>query len=408
LPGYVGSKVAGVAFDFSIGRLSILKLLIIAFPVCVWQIGFLNGAASAEENLRLPFAATFSGQFAEIGTRVWREGLLPGVAEVNKRGGIHGRRLEFYKVDVRFPETAGWIAEFRRICKDVGIPIVFGIGTTKSTIAIFEDNRKCGLPVFSPFSSGAWPYKTGDGKRDFGCCLFRYQPLPDDVLPILIKTAKERLGIKTVALSHSIDDRAAVQNVRVSRKALTEIGIKIVNDLGFKNAETNLQPQTSSIRHSRADAIIMHHRPGLAGALLLQLRNRRVKTQVLTDSNIGSTDFWKQSQGKAKGSIGYSLYAADDPNPATQAWVKQWRILTGRKGVPDAFVTTYYDAVLVLAHVLNTAKSLSRKDIITSFLKVENHETLSGVITWSNVGDIFRPAPILVQMGDEGVLNLWK
>ena len=398
-----------IAADFSARRPQIRTLLTLVVAASVVLIIAGTRPVSAEEKLRLPFAATFSGAFTELGTRVWREGVMPGLAEVNKRGGIRGKQVEFYKVDVRFPEITGWIAEFRRLCKDTSIPIVFGVGTTKSTIAIFEDNKKCGLPVFSPRSSGAWPHQASDGKKDFGCCMFRYQPLPDDVLPILIKTAKQRLGIKTVALSHSIDDRFAVNNVRVSRKALTDAGIKIVNDLGFKNAETNLQPQTSSIRHARPDAILMHHRPGLAGAFLLQLRNRRVKTQVLTDINIGSADFWKQSNGKAKGSIGYSIYAADDPRPVVQNWVKKWRELTGNeKSAPDSLVTTYFDAVQVLAHVLNTAKSLDHADVIESFLKVKNHETLSGTISWNGVGDILRPEPILVELGDEGVLKFWK
>ena len=95
-------------------------------------------------------------------------------------------------------------------------------------------------------------------------------------------------------------------------------------------------------------------------------------------------------------------------NRQTQDWVKKWRAITGKKGAPDAFVTTYYDAVQVLAHVLNSAKSMKREDIIQSFLNIKEHQTISGTITWNNVGDIFRPAPILVQVGDEGVLNLWK
>lgn len=384
------------------------KLIAVALAALVLPLVFAAGAASAQEKLRLPFAYIFSGPFIEFGERVWNEGLVPGVAEVNKRGGIKGKQVEFYKVDVRFPETAGWIAEFRRLCKDEDVPVVFGVGATKSTIAIFEDSRTCGVPVLSPSSGGAWPYRTDDGMKDFGCCMFRYQPVPDEVMPVLIKTAKERLNISRAALSHSIDDDFAANNIKVSRKALQDNGVEIVDDVGFKDAETNFASQVASFRRNRPDVIVMHHQPGPAGTFLLQLRDRGVDAQVVTDIIVGGIDFWKQSNGKAIGSIGYSLYSADDPSPAVQEWVAKWRAITGKSGAPDAFVTTYYDAVQVLAHVMNQAESLKREDILKSFLSVKDHQTISGTITWNNVGDIFRPAPILVRLGEEGVIQLWN
>ena len=384
------------------------KLIALALTALILPFIFGMSTASAGDKLRLPFAYIFSGPFIEFGERVWNEGMVPGVAEVNKNGGIWGKQVEFYKVDVRFPETAGWIAEFRRLCKDDSVPVVFGVGATKSTIAIFEDSRKCGVPVLSPSSGGAWPYRTDDGKKDFGCCMFRYQPVPDAVMPVLIKAAADRLGLKRAALSHSIDDDFAANNIKVSRQALQDAGIEIVDDVGFKDAETNFASQAASFRRANPDMIVMHHQPGPAGTFLLQLRDRGVKAQVVTDIIVGGADFWKQSNGKAKGSIGYSLYSADDPRPAVQDWVKKWHKITGKKGAPDAFVTTYYDAVQTLAHVMNSAKTQDRKGILEAFLNVDNHKTISGTITWNNPGDIFRPAPIFVQLGDEGVLNMWK
>ena len=384
------------------------KILTLVLATLVLPIIFSASTVSAQDKLRLPFAYIFSGPFIEFGQRVWNEGLVPGTAVVNANGGIHGKMLEFYKVDVRFPETASWIAEFRRLCKNPDIPVIFGVGATKSTIAIFEDSKTCGVPILSPSSGGAWPYKTADGKKDFGCCMFRYQPVPDEVMPVLIKTVVNRLGVKTAAISQSIDDEVGVNNFKVSRKALQENGVKIVEEVSFKDAETNFASQVAAVRRGNPDIMVMHHQPGPAGTFLLQLRDRGVKAQVVTDIIIGGADFWKQSNGKAKGSIGYSLYSADDPRPVVQDWVAKWRKITGKKGAPDAFVTTYYDAVQVLAHVLNSAKSLSHEDVRQSFLNIKEHKTLSGTITWSNVGDVFRPAPILVELGDEGVLKLWK
>ena len=93
-----------------------MKRLIVGAATAVTV--FLHAAAFAQEPIKLPFPDIFSGSLIEFGERVWNEGLLPGVAKVNAQGGIKGRPLEFYKVDVRFPETAPWISEFRRLCAE--------------------------------------------------------------------------------------------------------------------------------------------------------------------------------------------------------------------------------------------------------------------------------------------------
>jgi branched-chain amino acid transport system substrate-binding protein len=362
----------------------------------------LNGAQSAEP-LKLPFPYIFSGNLIEFGERVWNEGLLPGVAKVNAAGGIKGRPLEFYKVDVRFPETAPWISEFRRLCADDSIPVIFGVGATKSLLAIYEEVKNCNVPVFNPSSGGHWPHK------NFADWIFRYQPMPANIMPTLLSKVKQQQGIKRVALTFTLDDEFAVNNANVSRDVIKQLGLELVEEQSFKTKETNFASQVAAIRAAKPDAIIMHHQPGDAGTLLLQLRERGVDAQVITDTIVGGADFWKLSNGKAEGALGFSLYNVDDPRPLVQDWVKLWRANTGRAdAAPDGFVTAYYDGVQVLAHVLNQAKDLSRASVRESFLNVKGLRTISGTIEWGGVGDVMRPAPILVQLDGNGKLRQWQ
>ena len=292
---------------------------------------------------------------------------------------------------------------FRRLCADKDIPIIFGVGATKSLLAIYEETRKCKIPVFNPSSGGHWPHK------DFADWIFRYQPMPADVMPTLLQKAKDQLGIKNVALTFTLDDEFAVNNANVSRRVIKEMGLNLVTEQSFKTKETNFASQVAAIRAAKPDAVVMHHQPGDAGTLLLQLRERGVEAQVITDTIVGGADFWELSKGGAKGAIGFSLYSVDDPRPAVQDWVTLWRKNTGKaEAAPDGFVTAYYDGVQVLAHVLNNAKDLSRAAIRESFLTVKGMDTISGTIEWDGVGDVRRPAPILVQVGDNGKLRQWK
>ena len=359
-------------------------------------------APASGEPIRLPFPYIFSGPLIEFGERVWNEGLQLGVQKVNEEGGVKGRPLEFYKVDVRFPETAAWISEFRRLCQDPALPVIFGVGATKSVVAIYDEAKTCGIPIFAPSSGGQWP------RQDFAGWIFRYQPMPETVMPILFRYVKERLGAKTAAMSFTLDDEFGVSNANVSRQVLKQVGIELLTEQSFRAKETNLASQIAAIRAANPDIIVMHHQPGDAGAFLLQLRERGVNAQVVTDVNVGGEDFWRLSKGKAKGALGYAIYAATDPRPVVQEWVARWRKATNRPdAAPDNFVTAYYDAVQILARVLNNSKDLSRESIKQAFLAIRDLDSISGKVSWLEVGDVVRSQPILVQLGDNGVLLPW-
>ncbi|MBM3508899.1 MAG: amino acid ABC transporter substrate-binding protein [Alphaproteobacteria bacterium] len=363
-----------------------------------------DAAAQSKEPIRLPYASAFSGPFVDFGERMWKEGALPALKIINDQGGINGRPLEFYKMDTRFPDTSQFLADFRRVCDDKGTPMIFGIGATKATIAVYEDLKRCGLPILNPSSAGAW------GPPDFGGWIFRYQPDAAQVVPLLVKKAHGKFGFKNVALSHTNDDDATVTNIRIVRKTLDEIGVKVSSDQSFKNKETNFASQVAAHRQSNPDAVWMSHQPGDAGTFLLQLRERGLNVQAMTDGIIGSVDFWKLSQGKAAGAVGYALYAADDPRPVVQNWIKQWRQMTNQSDkVPDVFVTATYDAVIILGQVLRSVKDINnRQEIRDAFTKLRDLDTISGKVSWPKDGDAVRSEPIFVQLDPNGILKKWN
>jgi len=356
---------------------------------------------AAGQPYRIPFPYVFSGPLVDIGERVWAEAVQPAVEKINKEGGIKGRPLELYKIDVRFPETAAWISEFRRLCADPSVLVIFGIGATKSVLAIYDDLKKCSIPVFAPTSGGEWPQK------DFADWIFRYQPTPSSVAPIMFKKAKEVFNIKTAAITYTSDDEYSVNNTKITREALQKLGVKIVTEQTFRSKETNLASQVSAVNAAKPDAIVMHHQPGDLGAMALQLRERGIKAQLIGDNTITSEDAWRLSKGGTKGAVAYALYAADDDRPIAQEWLQRWRQVTKRADYPDTFVTAYYDTLLLLAHVLNDS-DLSRASVRDAFLRLKNYETISGGVTYPAAGDVERAEPILVQVGDDGASRVWK
>lgn len=380
-----------------------LRKLLLAFSAVVLAFSSATDLAAEDKKpLRLPFAYVFSGPAADYGTRTWNQVAIPGMKVINERGGIKGRKLEFYKVDTRHPETAPWVTDFRRLAADPDIPVIYPVGTTKSTLAIFDLTGELKMPAFSPASTGRWPLPS------FGDWMFRMMPQIDTSSPPLLRKAKAKFGLERVALVHTDDDDMAVGNYRALKKIVPAVGLDIAIEQTFKSEDKNLAAQVAAIRAAEVDAVVVSLQPWSAGTLALQLRERGVAAPIIGDPGLIPPEYWELSKGKGNDTYMYAYWSPHDQRPVVQDWIKLWRETTGQDDkFPDSFITAYFDGLMVLAHVLETAEDLSRESVRKSFLAVDELETISGFITWNKAGDVERPtSPVLVQWKD-GVVVPW-
>ncbi len=382
-------------------RRMLLALVALAIPAAL-----VSGQAMAQmakgDPVRLPFAYVFSGTAQDFGDRVWNEAVVPFVAELNeKKGGIKGRPLEFYKVDVRFPETAPWITDFRRLASDPKIPIIFPIGPSKSHLAIIDLTEEYKVPTYTG-SLAKWP------KPSFGNWTFRYGPQVATSMPPILEKAKAVFGTKKVALAYTQDDEFNVNNANELRKMLPRHGITIVEEQTYKGDDTNMAAQVAKIRAANVDAVVLTSQPWTAGVFTFQLRERGVDVPILSDPGILGVDYWRLSKGKGENAYAYSIFNPHDKRPIVQDFIQLWRKTVSKpEDFPDYFVVQYYDMLIALAHVLNTSDDLSRDAIRRSFLAVKDFETISGEITWSEPGDVVRSKPVMITWKD-GVMVPWE
>ena len=359
--------------------------------------------AAQDKVLRIPFASNFSGNFAPFGLRLWRGATL-AAEKINEAGGVRGHKLELYQVDAR-SETASLIAEYRRICADDAIPVFVAPVASKQLFAIYEIAKTCNLATFAPTSGANWVYP------DQGKWIYRYLPVPQLVLPVQYRKLNEKLGATTVGLSHTIDDDFTVYNAKLGRKYIADAGMEIVADVGSRQKETNFASQVAAIRSKRPDLVVLSHQSDDGGKFALQLRERGIEAQISdTGYTVVGRDFWELSKGKGIGAIGSSIYTSSDQRPIVQEWIDFWRQRTGKGDQdPDAYETSVYDAVNVLATVLENAASLGRKDVADAFLTVKDMDTISGTVSFraEDLPDAYRSEPILVRLGEDGRLERW-
>ncbi|MBM3505018.1 MAG: ABC transporter substrate-binding protein [Alphaproteobacteria bacterium] len=364
-----------------------------------------SGAAVAQEKMiRIPFLTNFTGPSAPFSLRVWR-GAEAGMAEVNAQGGVRGgMKIEFFKVDNR-SETQTALTEYRRACANQEIPIYWAAVSSKDIDALYEVAKDCSMATFASTSGSHWIHP------DPGKWVYRYLPVPTQVLPVQYQKLKAEFNVKTAALAIESDNNFAVFNAKIAKEILEKLGVKIVVEVDSKLHETNFASQVSAIRAARPDIIILSLNTDSGGRLTRQIRERGITVPISdTGYTVVGRDYWENSQGTGIGAIGSSIYASSDPRPIVQDWIKKWRAATNNPTTdPDPYETSTYDAVLVLAKILNNAKSLSRQDVADAFMTINSMETISGTISYrkQDLPDVFRSEPILVKLGENGRLERW-
>src|SRR5262245_7155536 len=102
--------------------------------------------AFAQGPVKLAIVAEITGGGAPSGT-MWRDGVLLAVEDINKKGGILGRRLEASVMDTQSdPPTS--VAVMRRAIIDHPFAIL-GTVYSSSTVANMEIARQAGIPQIS-------------------------------------------------------------------------------------------------------------------------------------------------------------------------------------------------------------------------------------------------------------------
>ena len=103
-----------------------------------------------EERILFGQSAAFSGPARELG-RNMNLGIVAAFREANRRGGVHGRRLELVTLDDAYePEAA--IANTRKLIEEEGVFALIGaVGTPTSRSAV-PITLQAGVPYIAPFT----------------------------------------------------------------------------------------------------------------------------------------------------------------------------------------------------------------------------------------------------------------
>jgi ABC-type branched-subunit amino acid transport system substrate-binding protein len=253
-----------------------------------------QASGAAPPPLLLGQSAPFSGPSAQLGQE-YRQGAEAWFAEVNRRGGIHGRPIRLVSRDDRYePELT--LRNTRQLLEQDRVLALFGyVGTptSKAVLPLVERER---VPFVAPLS-GAQALR-----QPLRATVFHlragYQAEIDQLVDALVRDARHRIAVLAQNDAFGDDGLAA------SEQALARHGLKPVATARVERNSSQVGVAVARIARARpSGVIIIAAYPGSA-AFSRELRRRRSPAQLMNVSFVGTRGLQDALPGGEASGIG--------------------------------------------------------------------------------------------------------
>jgi len=247
-----------------------LGLLVIAMATAL--------SASAQNTVKLAIVAEITGGGAPSGN-MWRDGVLLAVEELNKKGGIQGRRLESFVMDTQTdPPTS--VAVIRRAINDRPFAIL-GTVYSSSTVANMEIAREAGIPQISGSESVLVVQK---GNPNIFLTSFSQQV----GFAKLVKWLVEDLNANKIALIY-VNNAFGRGGREMFVKFLKDRGKVVVADISTEPQQADFTAELTQVRASGATHLMIYSHEEENARIMIQMRKLGLNVEPVGDNLCAQT-----------------------------------------------------------------------------------------------------------------------
>lgn len=307
--------------------------------------------------------ATF-GQSTDKGIRL-------AIDEKNATGGIKGKHIRLVAEDNqgKQDETAAVVRKL--ITRDHIVALLGEVASNRSLIA-GPIAQQAQIPMISPSSTNPDVTKVGD-------YIFRVCFIDPFQGPVMARFAKENLKHNKVAILKDLKSDYSLGLAEYFTKKFKELGGEIVAEATFQNGDTDFKAQLTQIRSHQPQAIFVPAYYTEVGLIARQARQLGIKAVLLGGDGWDSPKLFEIGQDAIEGSYFSNHYSTESPVPATQEFIKKYKIKYHE--TPDGLAAAGYDAANVLIAAMERAPELTPVAIRAAIAATKDHPGATGNIT---------------------------
>jgi branched-chain amino acid transport system substrate-binding protein len=167
-----------------------------------------------------------------------------------------------------------------------------------------------------------------------------------------------------------------------------------VSKQSYAQGDPDYRGQLSTIRAANPDAIYIPGYYGDVAIIAKQARQLGLTQPLLGGDGWDAPELWQLGGDALNNSYISSHYSADDPSPAIQKFVHEYKLLYGNLE-PDAHAALAYDAMRVIADAILRAGGTDAPKLRDMLAQTKNFSGVTGQISMNADRDAVKPAVVL-------------
>jgi len=322
----------------------------------------------AQAPIRIGASLSLTGTYAALGQNQQR-GYQLCARQVNEKGGVLGRKLEFVFYDDQSQPATG-VRLYERLISQDRVELVMGPYSSAISEAVANVNEKYKMPMIAPMASTTSIFKKG---RKF---IFMVQSPAEVYLEGLIDVAVKK-GLKTVALINedTLFPKATVQGtIELAKKK----GLQVVFVEAYPKGNTDFSAILTKLRAANPDVLGAATYFDDAVAITRQMRELNFNPKMYGVTVGGDLPKFYELLGKnAEYVYGATQWEPELPYPGSKEFVEAYK-----KEFPGADLSYHsaggYGGCQVLVEAIKRAGSLDGEKVRAEILKLDFNTIYGG------------------------------
>ena len=320
-----------------------MRLLVLILSVSLAVACPAAGAVAAE--IKIGVAEALTGNAAQYGMPI-RKGFELAIGEINRSGGINGNKLELVIEDEQGKKEEA-INVFKKLIFQDKVLMLFGPTLSNSAQASDPVAQTAKIIVFGTSN-------TADGITSIGNYVFRNSVTEADILPVTLKVASQKTGLKKVAVLYGNDDIFTKSGYDNFVKALQALKIPVTTTESFAKGDVDFKPQLTKIKASASDAIVLSALVAEGGPIMVQARQLGITLPFIGGNGMNSPRVFELAKDSSDNLWVGSPWSVENPAAENKGFIAAYQKAYGAP--PDQFAAQAYDAMYILGQALKKIK----------------------------------------------------
>lgn len=353
------------------------KILALVFTMAM-VLSMLSCAFAEEDTIVFGLSCAVTGNFPLAGERTL-QGVQMAVDEINEKGGVLGKKLDFIYEDDGNDSTQAINVVTKMLNED--IVGMIGPHTTGNTLATQQMYKDAGMPFFSG-GSGVKLETEIDNP-------YFHRVRPSDAIAgeIAAKFAVENLGAKKVGIDYNNNDfGTGGRDVVVA--TLERLGVEYV-EVAHNSGDTDMTAQLMKLHTEGVDAVILWTDDAEDVVTARQSYELGLDVPFITSAGVVMQQVLDQMEPEyCEGWYSVTDFVPANDDPIVKGFVERFNAKYGID--PELYASAYYGAVYALATAIEEAGSTDHEAVNEALTHISGLEMPTGVMTYTEGGNLIH------------------